>query len=169
MTFTCYGTRLHGDQRLSVDRTHNQFNTPFLTANPSRYKAERKRLRFAPYWLDQRRRRVVGASFLNLCRQRSWNLISFHVRIKHVHLVLSAAVNPRRILIDLKSEASRQLNLAKLDRVRRNRWTRGGSKIYLWTPQSVVAAVDYVLNHQGKAMERYLADEKWLRKGSGTE
>ncbi|MGH9840991.1 MAG: hypothetical protein ACREEM_19730 [Blastocatellia bacterium] len=30
ITFRCYGTWLHGDERGSVDRDHNIYRTPFL-------------------------------------------------------------------------------------------------------------------------------------------
>ena len=101
-----------------------------------------------------------------ICEELNWDLISFHVRTKHVHLVLAAAWDPELILIDLKRRASRELNLAGYDRGRSRRWTRGGSKRYLWTPDSVASAVEYVLNHQGEPMEIYLADGIWLRKSS---
>ena len=160
ITLTCYGTRLHGDGRFSVDRSHNQFNTPFLRPDPPRYKAEHKRLRFRPYHLDCERRRIVGNAFRLLCQERGWDLISYHLRNDHIHLVVGASVERERLLSDLKGEASHQLNLANLDRQLGTRWTRGGSTVYLWTPESVAEAVDYVLNQQGPPMEIYLADVK---------
>jgi hypothetical protein len=36
LTFTCYGDRLHGDKRGSVDRTHNHFGSRYLEARPLR-------------------------------------------------------------------------------------------------------------------------------------
>jgi len=36
LTFTCYGDRLHGDKRGSVDRTHNHFGSHYLEARPLR-------------------------------------------------------------------------------------------------------------------------------------
>ena len=30
ITFSCYGTRLHGDESGSVDRDHNAYHAPFL-------------------------------------------------------------------------------------------------------------------------------------------
>ena len=164
LTFTCYGTRLHGDPRLSVDRYHNQSNGPFAAPNPSLLAAEEKRLKFPPYSLDPKRRRIVGDSLRWISEKHNWDLISFHVRAKHVHLVLAAGRDPERILTELKRAASRELNLTGLGQRRSRRWTRGGSKRYLWTPESVASAVGYVLNHQGEAMEIYLADAKWLFK-----
>ena len=31
LTFTCYGTRLHGDTRGTVDRNNNRYGMPFLS------------------------------------------------------------------------------------------------------------------------------------------
>jgi hypothetical protein len=64
LTFTCYGTRLHGDPRLSVDRYHNRFQEPFVALNSSLFEAEAKRLKFAPYSLDLSRRRVVAVALV---------------------------------------------------------------------------------------------------------
>ena len=33
ITFRCYGTWLHGDERGSMDRTHNVFGAPKIAAN----------------------------------------------------------------------------------------------------------------------------------------
>ncbi len=163
LTFTSYRTRLHGDPRLSVDRYHNQYQGPFVTPNSSLFEAEAKRVTFPPYFLDRSRRRVLGKSFRWISEKLNWDLISFHVRAKHAHVVLGAARDPETILIELKRAASRKLNLAGFDPSRSSRrWTRGGSKRYLWTPECVASAVDSVLNHQGEPMETFLADEKWL-------
>ena len=161
LTFTCYGTRLHGDPRLSVDRYHNKFQGPFVAPHPTLLESEAKSLKYPPYSLDSKRRRLVGKSFRWVSKKHDWELISFHVRVKHAHLVLGAHRDPETILVELKRAATRELNQAGFDQGRSRRWTRGGSKRYLWTPESVASEVDYVLNHQGEPMETYLSDVNW--------
>jgi hypothetical protein len=52
ITFTCYGTWLHGDQRGSVDREHNAPGTPVLTPDPARQADEQEQLGEPPYLLN---------------------------------------------------------------------------------------------------------------------
>ena len=80
---------------------------------------------------------------------RHWNLLAAHVRNHHVHLVAEAEARPERILKDLKANASRCLNRLGLDEPSRKRWARHGSMRWLWKPQSVPAAIRYVVDEQG--------------------
>ncbi len=59
LTFTCYGTWLHGDDRGSVDDGHNVPGTPVLVPDPERWSGERGALREPPYQLDAPRRHVT--------------------------------------------------------------------------------------------------------------
>ncbi len=58
---------------------------------------------------------------------------------------------------DLKSYASRCLNRLGLDQLNRKRWARHGSTRWLWTPDNVSAAIRYVVDQQGDAMEVFEA------------
>jgi hypothetical protein len=53
---------------------------------------------------------------------------------------------------DFKAYASRHLNRMGLDELNRKRWARHGSTRWLWTPQHVSAAMQYVVAEQGDAM-----------------
>ena len=75
-----------------------------------------------------------------------------HVRSQHIHLIVSAQVSPEEILRDVKSYTSRALNHAGLDATGQLRWTRHGSTRYLWKPDEVGAAINYVVREQGKPM-----------------
>ncbi len=152
ITFTCYGTRLHGDECGSVDRNHNMPGTPSLPPNPTRVSAEVKRARQEPYELDGQRRTLVLESLQEVCSYREWGLLAAHVRLSHVHLVVVAEDSPERVLKDAKAYASRALNRAGLDGADQRRWTRHGSTRYLWKPEQVGAAIHYVTREQGKPM-----------------
>ncbi len=157
ITFTCYGTWLHGRENGSVDKGHNSFGTPWLPPDPEREKAMRDRMDQPPYLLDEPRRRLVLQSVQNVSTYRGWQLLALHVRSNHVHSVVQGEVDPERIMNDFKSYASRSLNEANLDEKGRKRWTRHGSTEYLWTPERVESAVNYTLHQQGKPMEVYAA------------
>ena len=53
ITFTCYGTRLHGDASGSVDLDHNIPGISFLPANPRRVLAHEEKLKHNRYEMDR--------------------------------------------------------------------------------------------------------------------
>ena len=79
-----------------------------------------------------------------------------HVRANHVHIVVEANAMPEKVMRDLKAYASRRLDGSGLDPQSRKRWARHGSTSYLWKPEQVSAAVRYVLEGQGEAMEVFV-------------
>ena len=58
---------------------------------------------------------------------------------------------------DLKSYVSRCLNRTGLDGPDRKRWARHGSTRWLWKPESVSAAIQYVVDKQGDPMAVFYA------------
>jgi REP element-mobilizing transposase RayT len=155
LTFTCYGTWLHGDERGSVDKAHNAPGTPVLPSDPQRHAREQDELAEPPYHLDGPRRQVTLQALREIARRKGWTLHAVHVRTNHVHLVVTADGPPERILNDFKSAASRRLNKAFPAERERTRWTRHGSTRYLWTEGVVAEKVRYVLDEQGEPMERF--------------
>ncbi len=155
ITYTCYGTRLHGDERGTVDPAHNQPESPFLPANEQRRKVEANLMKQPAFVMDQARRIVVLKTIREVCNHRRWTLLAAHVRTTHVHLVAQGNAVPEKIMNDVKAYSSRRLNEAKLDPPDRIRWTRHGSTIYLWKMDEVEAKVHYTLYEQGDQMEVY--------------
>jgi REP element-mobilizing transposase RayT len=157
LTFTCYGTWLHGDSSGSVDLDSNRYGTPLLAPDPGRVSACRARMGQASFQLDATRRQLVLEAIQEVCEYRRWILFAAHVRSNHTHCVVRAGAPPERVLNDFKAYASRRLNAAHLDPVGRRRWTRHGSTRYLWTPEQVVEKVHYTVSEQGEPMAVYLA------------
>ncbi|MBI1748136.1 MAG: transposase [Acidobacteria bacterium] len=152
ITFSCYGARLHGDASGSVDRNHNQFETPYLPPNTKRVQSHRKRMNQPPYELDRRRRDFVLKAMQEVCSYRGWVLLAAHMRTNHVHVVVEALASPERVMNDFKGLASRKLNEQGIDTPHRQRWARHGSTRYLWKPEQVDAAIHYVVYGQGEPM-----------------
>ncbi|HLW64026.1 MAG TPA: transposase [Gemmataceae bacterium] len=155
VTFTCYGTWLHGDERGSVDLPHNQYGTDFLPSDQETREQIRSAMRDPPYFLDEVRRTIVLRAILELVKTKRWQLFAIHVRSNHVHIVVKATQLIERVMNDCKSIASRDLNLAFPEERDRKRWTRRGSTRYLWTNEQLEQKIDYVLNQQGAPMARY--------------
>ena len=109
ITFSCYGTRIHGSERGSVDRDHNTPKTPWLSASAARLKTEESLMRHEPFRLDKESRQVVRDAIQAVCVHREWSLLAAHVRTTHVHAVVAADAHPQRIMVDFKAYASRAL------------------------------------------------------------
>lgn len=109
--------------------------------------------------MDLSRRRAVLLSIRERCSEHRWDLLAAQVRTTHVHAVVEGDARPERIMNDLKSYASRCLNRSGLDNPNRKRWTRHGSTRWLWAPDSVSAAIRYVVDEQGERMAVFEASE----------
>ena len=155
ITWTTYGTRLHGDGRGSVDRRHNVFGEPFLPPSPEFEAFHQRRLLQRPYRLGGKQRKIVLQSLIETSEFCDWTLLAAHVRLFHVHSVVQAACHPMKILSKFKLMASRRLNESELDAAGRKRWTRRGSARYLWVPEGISRAIEYTLKDQGKPLETY--------------
>ena len=152
ITFTCYGTWLHGAKSTSVDCSTNTPGTLFLSFNPQRLHFVKKRMSENAYILDKRNRDIVLRAIEEVCIYREWVLLAAHVRSNHIHLVVHARTQPEHIMSTIKSYASRHLNQAKLDNNRTNRWTHHGSTQYLWKEAEIEATIQYVVYEQGLPM-----------------
>src|SRR5215470_8580668 len=152
ITFTTYGTWLHGRAAGSVDREHNAPGTPFLPADADMEAERRKALRQEPYALDEPRQAVVLRTIREVAAHRGWKLWAVHVRTNHVHIVVTAACKPEKVMSDLKAWASRRLREAFGEDADRDRWTQHGSTRYLWDVASLDGAIVYVLDEQGDRM-----------------
>jgi REP element-mobilizing transposase RayT len=155
ITFTTYGTWLHGRAPGSVDREHNLPGTPFLPPDAQQEAARREQMRQSEYVLDEARRRIVLRTILEVAKHRKWRVWAVHVRTNHVHVIVSAAAKPEKVMIDFKAWASRRLREAFGESADRDRWTQHGSTRYLWNEQALAEKIAYVLDEQGEPMTRY--------------
>ena len=151
ITFTTYGTWLHGDRRNSVDDEHNQVGEPFVSCNPNLNSQEKTLLKNSPVKLEGDARNVVLQAILELCKYRNWTAHSVHVRSNHVHVVVAGQQKPERIMRDIKVCATKAIKKVGVMDAEKY-WTRHGSTKYLWTKEQLQVAIEYVKNGQGKMM-----------------
>jgi len=160
MTFSTYGSHLHGDERGSVDRDHNQPKARLLPTNVLRRDSERRSLKWPMYLLDDTRRSIVLDAIHEVCAYREWGVFAIHVRTNHVHVVAELSCDPRGAIRDFKAYASRALNRTGLDERGRRRWTEGGSARRLVDCEQRRRAIQYVVEHQGEQMAVLVATER---------
>jgi REP element-mobilizing transposase RayT len=149
ITVRTYGTWLHGDERGSVDRDHNQFGAPLLPADVKRQQSEEERLRHPPIFLTAESAALVEKTVREVCIHRKWELHTVKARTNHFHAIVSAGVTAERVMNDFKAWATRRLREYGFVGVDQQVWVHHGSTPYLWTPDELHSAIDYVENRQG--------------------
>lgn len=110
ITFRCYGTWLHGDERGSVDRFHNKYESPYISPNKKWHKFNTKQLKTEIVILNAKQRQSVENAIREVCEVRRWLLRAVNIRTNHVHTVVSiGTVKPERALNDFKSYSTRKM------------------------------------------------------------
>ncbi len=145
LTFTTYGTWLHGDERGSVDRKAHELILP----DARLHRLLQDQLKYAPITLDAEMRRVVREAIEECCEFKGWTLIRLNVRTNHVHCIVRADDAIGRVLNALKARATRLVREAKLIPAQRPLWTEGGNKRELKSEQALEASFRYVADGQG--------------------
>ncbi len=159
VTVLCYGQRLPGDERGTVDRHHNEYGTPYVPGNPVRHAQMQQRLSEPPYWLDIDRAKVVVESIKETCLRFQWKLWMAHARTTHFHTALTANAPPRRVREQLKARATRGLRRAGFDLERRRRWVEGGSVRHVFDETHLMNVMVYGARKQGEPMAVFVAGE----------
>ncbi len=144
-TFRCYGTWLHGDERGSVDRFHNQYGSPRIAPNEKWQQYKTQLLKHSPVNLDAAKRNAVESAVRETCELRNWSLLAVSVRTNHVHMVVSVGTaKPKNALIALKANATKQMRQNDCWRHEHSPWAEKGSKRRLWNERHIELAIDYV-------------------------
>ncbi len=150
ITLRTYGTWLHGDERLSVDRHgFNKYGTPRLDANPNLESRMLQSLKHKPVLFNENQRKIVEKAVTEVCEYRGYVLQAINVRSNHLHCVVSAQIKPKLIADAFKSYATRHLRQNNLIDGEAKVWACGRSRRYLWKPRHVSLAIEYVLYGQG--------------------
>jgi REP element-mobilizing transposase RayT len=85
---------------------------------------------------------------LEVCNHRGWELVAVNVRSNHIHVVVSGAEPPERIMSTFKAWATQRMRQAGLLPAEVQPWARHGSTRYLWDVDQVEAACMYVQEAQ---------------------
>lgn len=156
ITFRCYGTWLHGDERGSTDEFNNGFNTPFLPPNQKWLEFNKSLLKHKSVNLDSKRRSFVEKAIRETCQKRSWRLLAISVRTNHIHVIVETGNrNPNKALTAFKANATRMMRESNSWNFEHSPWADKGSKRWLWNEKSVEIAIDYVVNGQGGELPKF--------------
>jgi REP element-mobilizing transposase RayT len=160
ITFTTYGTRLHGDERGSVDRDHNEYGMPHVRPDEFRQLKREADLSQSALKLDAKLRGAAAFAIRDHCKKRGWELHALNVRTNHIHLVVRCNVAPDRALTEFKAYATREMRKGGAIAKDRKVWTRGGSKRWLWKAKHVQRACWYTEHAQGPELPKDWRDSE---------
>jgi len=94
ITVGTYCSRLHGGNRPTVDRQHNQRGLPFVGPNKQREQRERETARAEPVYLTQPQRELIEQIIPDICIRGGWNYIVCAAppppENDHMHVLLDA-------------------------------------------------------------------------------
>ncbi len=158
LTFRTYGTWLHGDERGSVDRFHNQVGEPLLGADEGLQRYRRRLLKTQPIILDEQCRACIEATMREVASYRGWTIHALKVLSNHIHVVVETDESPQdarpeKLLVDFKAYTTRRLREAKLWEEAGSIWEHHGSTRYLKSNQELQNACHYVLYCQDETSE----------------
>jgi REP element-mobilizing transposase RayT len=156
ITFRCYGSWFHGDERGSVDRRYyNRFGTLRISPSSENVKRKAGQMKQGSFILGARERMIVEGAIGEVCSIRGYGLFAINVRTNHAHLVVSNSAKPERMMDSFKAYATKALRAASPISDGVKPWSRHGSTRYLWTDDHIATAVDYVLNGQGDELPKF--------------
>lgn len=154
LTWTCYGSWLHGDARGSVDKIQNHVATPYRERSVLAERAALGRMQSPEVVLSIDMRRMVRDCLIEHCVFRGVHMHAISVRTNHVHLITSVGVEAPAILASrFKARATRSLREAGYLKATDRAWTRHTSTRFLWNTEDLLAAKKYVLHEQGEPDE----------------
>ncbi len=162
LTSTTYGTWLPGDARGFVGRVfdirdgddetkrrieHNRYWTEYDRDMQGLRRKSQELMKGDPVWLNPEQAAVVRDQFLETARYRKWSISTIAVMANHFHLIVTApeSTSTDVLLRDLKSYASRALNLKWAKPLSGRWWTTSASRRRLIGEAAVGAAIRYVL------------------------
>ncbi|XVJ58884.1 MAG: hypothetical protein HEQ23_05580 [Tepidisphaera sp.] len=144
LTWTCYGTWLHGDARNSVDADHNRVHTPFVMPDADRFDRSAASLKHPVVTLTSETRQLCETVIRKHCEIRGWRLHAVNVRSNHVHVVVTSDLVPESTMDQFKAWCTRKLREDRHFSPRQPIWTEHGSTRWLNTAESLERAVRYV-------------------------
>ena len=147
ITWTTYGTWLHGDDRGSVADVGRE--SVLVGTNRSRLDRVSSQMIDDPCVMNTTMREVVDRAIRRHAEVRSWIIHTLNVRTNHVHVVVGASgTRPEVVAGQFKAWGTRDLRAAELINGLERVWTKKASTRWINDAGSLRKAIDYVERHQ---------------------
>ncbi len=150
LTWTTYGSWLHGDFRGWVERGNFEIQPP----DPIRQEADKRRMTGPEVLLNDSQRRLVEEIIERHCEIRKWTLHAVNARTNHVHVIVTATIHPDQVMEQFKAWTSRRLSdqlglpTVNSSNGRMRWWTEHGSTKWINDDDYFHNAVRYVKERQ---------------------
>jgi REP element-mobilizing transposase RayT len=149
ITWTTYGTWVHGDDRGWV----KSGDLGIKPADHRRAAVVRERMTDEAVLLSPAQREIVESTIRQHCEVRKWPLLALNVRTNHIHLVVTASGTPEAVMSQLKAWCSRRLSehaglVGRAKNGQRRWWTEHGSTKYINDEAYLHNATRYVNERQ---------------------
>ena len=152
ITFTTYGTWLHGDERGSIIKKEG--TTFSLPTQECLNHHEHHKLKTSPLLLNASKRKIILDVIIKHCNIRDWKLFAAHIRSNHVHIVVKSNKSIDETASEFKSWGTRML---RKDGIKNHTaWTSGSSKKYIFKEAKLREKIQYVVYEQGEMMQYYI-------------
>ena len=150
ITFRCYGTWLHGDERGSVNKFNNQYQSPLLESDANWENYNNTKLKSDAVVLNAEQRKTIERTIREVCEFKNWVLHCVNVRTNHVHAVVSIGDSLSASALNaFKAYTTKNLRQANCWKFAHSPWSDKGSRRYLWNEKSLETAKEYVISGQG--------------------
>ena len=144
MTVGTYGTRLHGDPRGTVDRSHNRPGDPILGRDEDWQKEELSLLKFDPVVLAAPQRGFIEGIVPAICQRGGWEYHIVAARADHIHVELSSKSEGQVVRRLLKRWLSEELSEHWPLPPGAVWWAECGSVKWIWDQWYFQNVYDYV-------------------------
>jgi REP element-mobilizing transposase RayT len=148
ITFGTYGTRLHGDERGTVDRRLNQPGDPIIGAEPDWERLEYNKLRFPVREFDLAQRLLAESLIPDICVRGGWQLCARAARKDHFHTLLTAQADGEVIRKLLKRWLGQALAAHIPIEPEQTFWAESGSIKWVWDSAYFARVKKYVLDQR---------------------
>lgn len=132
ITFGTYGARLHGGDRPTVDKLHNQYGEPMIEQDSRRLERAVPRQTHATVRFDNDKRLYVEQVVPGICQRGGWTYYICAAQPDHVHNLVSAKTDGQVVRRLLKRWLSESLSERWRDEEIRSWWAEGGSVKWIW-------------------------------------
>jgi REP element-mobilizing transposase RayT len=148
ITWNTYGTWLPGDERGWVEYRHG-----WQLPDPVRQLEAAAKMTEDACRLNDEQRAAVEEQVAETCRIRTWTLHEVNCRSNHLHVVVTAPLDPKLVRGQLKAWCTRKLkqlaaSTTRCADVRDNWWAERGSQRFINDEASLEAAIIYVRDCQ---------------------
>jgi len=148
LTIAAHGARLHGDDRPTVDKLHNEYGSPFLPNDPVRVRIERDRMAHDAVTLTYPHRAHIETVIPAICARGNWDYHAAAAAPNHVHTLLSTESDPYDVRKWFKRWLGESLEKKWPLKSAPRWWADGGSIKHVWNTAYFHQAIDYIVRQR---------------------